>query len=932
LSIAIEHESFILTAEELSIDVLLGLHNHIKTRTLPSTNTMTTIPHQPPAPVECANLVSALRAFVVSTLEELAERHAPGLSLPRVLAGYPVGPDARADLIYTLGLLADAGVETVAGRPTEEVLRALLSRVDGSATSTFFSYRIAETLARWGPFADNPLLIGLDSAQVEQVRTACDATDAIKSLETSLPRNYVPVLARCELARQRLGLAAQGEVLDHLIERTRALFTEQSGGFVDDARHRAGRFDVYTLDCYLFAAPLVDRLGEAWSRGASHALGLVEFVEARNGAAIPWGRSAGALALCLTLEMAALGFEHGLIPQQAAAPWLARAERAFATLRDWFAGGLIRAHQHRSPYAYRGPARRLQMTFDCLGKMTLAAVGLSGAPERSQPSDEAVDRVLWFDDARRHGVWSYHSEELSFVLPLVGATTTDYLPALQSPGLFEVPVDSPLATGLPFAIKDGVTFAPAGAPASVEKHADGITIEHHGWHRTGEVNAHFETAGLAARRRAVYSVRGRAVSIEEELWFDAVPDIVALQVADSQDRPLRVTFEITRPHVVTTIDTDGIREYRSYWGELPRVHQADIEPARHLTFRWTVQPKYRILSPSTQHSYVRCLYSALADDIALIPWTYQAGLDEQVVADCDGFHLHWPERMMPRQAELHQRFITALKRHGIPILWTQHNLTPHDPSPENDTIYRAWAVAADAVIHHSVYGMQKARAALPYSPRAQHHVIPHGCFGEPGMRLSGNDRRAVEASLGLRHGVLRLGVIGAPRPGKRVDLVMAAVAGSARDNIELVTFSLREDEQPPADRRIVARPYSYVPQSEYDALLGTVDLLVLPFYGDAMLTTGLVADAIGRGVPCLTSPWPYLTETLGDAALPYGSSAEDLRERLDRLSHTEIGEAARRMAALRPLYDWARISALHLRVWEELTALDSARTVKENPQ
>lgn len=896
----------------------------------PITEAQTAGPHQPPAPVVCANLADALRAFVVSTLDELAERHAPGLSLPRVLAGYPVGPDARADLIYTLGLLADAGVEAVAGLATEEVLRTLLSRVDGSATSTFFSYRIAETLARRGPFTENPLLAGLTPAQVEQVRTACDATDAIANLETSLPRNYVPVLARCELARHMLGLTAPVEVLNQLVARTRLLFTEQSGGFVDDARHRAGRFDIYTADCYLFAAPLADRLGDVWKRGASHALGLVELVEAHNGAAIPWGRSAGALALCLTLEMAALGFEHGLIPGSAAAAWLGRAQRAFATLRDWFAGGLIRAHHHRSPYAYRGPARRLQMTFDCLGKMALAAAGLVGAPEPEQAINEPVDRLLWFDDARRHGVWSYRSEELAFVLPLVGATTTDYLPALQSPGLFEVPVDSPLATGLPFAIKNGVTFAPAGAPASVEKHQAGIAVEHHGWHRTGEVNAHFDTVGLAARRRAVYRVRGRAVSVEEELWFDDVPDGVALQVADSQERPLRVTFEITGPHVVTTIDTAGIREYRSYWGELPRIHQADIEPARHLTFRWTVQPKYRILSPSTQHPYVRCLSGALADDVALIPWTYQPGLDEQAVADCDGFHVHWPERIMPRQAELHRRFIAALKRRGIPILWTQHNLAPHDPGSENDAIYQAWAAAADAVVHHSTYGMSKARAALPYSPAAQHHVIPHGCFGEPGMRLSGAGRRSVEASLGLRQDVLRLGVIGAPRPDKRVDLVVAAVAASTRDDIELVTFSLRADERPPTDRRIMARPYQYVPQGEYDALLGVVDLLVMPFYGDTMLTTGSVADAIGRCVPCLTSPWPYLGETLGDAALPYGASTADMRERLDTLTRVEIDEAARRMVALRPRYEWARIGHRHLRVWEALTASDSAGVVKES--
>jgi glycosyltransferase involved in cell wall biosynthesis len=322
---------------------------------------------------------------------------------------------------------------------------------------------------------------------------------------------------------------------------------------------------------------------------------------------------------------------------------------------------------------------------------------------------------------------------------------------------------------------------------------------------------------------------------------------------------------------------------------------------------------------------VCCLYGALTDEVALIPWTFEAGPDERAVEDCDGFHVHWPEHMMPRQAALHHRLIAAFKLRKIPILWTQHNLAPHRPGIEDDAIYRAWAAAADAIVHHSMYGMRKARAALPYSPAALHRIIPHGCFGEPGMRVSGVERRTAEASRGLRHGVLRLGVIGAPRPGKRVDLVMEAVAGSTREDIELVAFSLRDDERPPHDHRIVAEGYRYVPQSEYDARLAMIDLLVLPFDGDHMLTTGSVADAIGRGLPCLTSPWRYLSETLGDAALPFGSSAADLRERLETLTATDIEEAAGKMAALRPLYNWKRIGAQHLRLWDELAAPGSAQ-------
>ena len=49
----------------------------------------------------------------------------------------------------------------------------------------------------------------------------------------------------------------------------------------------------------------------------------------------------------------------------------------------------------------------------------------------------------------------------------------------------------------------------------------------------------------------------------------------------------------------------------------------------------------------------------------------------------------------------------------MPIVWTAHNLTPHEHRPEvYDPIYGAWAAAAAGVIHHSEYG--KARMLARY--------------------------------------------------------------------------------------------------------------------------------------------------------------------------------------------------------------------------
>src|SRR4051812_24679908 len=105
-------------------------------------------------------LADALVTRVVDTLETLVDRHLPGFRIPGSFAGHRVEPDVAADLVFTLGHLADAGVREIAGHPIDDAIAIVLRDIDGAETHTFFSYRVAETLARYGSFADNRLLDG----------------------------------------------------------------------------------------------------------------------------------------------------------------------------------------------------------------------------------------------------------------------------------------------------------------------------------------------------------------------------------------------------------------------------------------------------------------------------------------------------------------------------------------------------------------------------------------------------------------------------------------------------------------------------------------------------------------------------------------------------------------------------------------------------
>jgi glycosyltransferase involved in cell wall biosynthesis len=886
---------------------------------------------------DAARLADTLAGWVRDQVEMLVTRYCTDWRVPRVFAGYPVGPDVRADLAYTLGLLAAAGEDAVAGQPIPQAIASVLRDIDGPATHTFFSYRVAETLARYGRFADNALIDGWSAAERANLAEACDSTAWIALLDQGqLPANYAAVLARCELARSALGLPVDEQTLTRLVERVASLFTRHPSGWHDDSPAGAGRYDIYAADLYLFAEPLAAAsqfaapLAAPWQRGLRAVLDLVVKIGARNGAAFPWGRSTGALAVCLTVELGALAAARGLGHDTRV--WLGRAAHAFEQFKGWMHDGLITAHRNRSPYSYRGLQRWLQMTLDALGKVAWAAVQLRHAPATLDAAPAASlfpphDELVVFSTQPWAGVWTYRSRALRFVLPLVGSTLNDYLPGPQAPGFLEVPTEVDLPTGVPLLARGGTRFTSGGAPVAVA-HDDGrLRLTWDRFPRAGAWDCTTETPALSGTRTLELEVCGGQLRAHDRLRFTELPDAVALQFAESGARALRVTFECGTPHRASTIETAGIKEYRSFWGELQRVHQIDIEPAAAIDLRWTVAPVLRVATSASAHAYNRCLYDPLAGRVAETQFPYE-WMAEPDAAEADGFlqsldvfHLHWPE-WLSHSLDVHQSLIARLRAAEVRIVWTQHNLVPHYRDVALGDIYQLWAEAADAAIHHSRHGEQRSLARYRFRSECIHRVIPHPHFGHLMARSAGAERTEVERELGLRPCTIRLGIVGAPRPEKDVQLVLEAFAACHRADLGLLVASLGPDDRVPDDPRITALPYEMVDRATYDRRLRGIDVLVFPIRPGELLTSGVVGDAVGAGLPALVSDWAFLTEALGEAAICYGATAADLTGCLERLTSDELARAAAGSRALQPLYARERVAELTL---DLLTEVGSAK-------
>ncbi len=870
-----------------------------------------------------AVLSDSIVAFVSDQLEALADRYAPGLVLPRVFAGHLVGPDTRSDLAYTLGLLFEAGRQELAGVALPDAVLTTLGALDGSRTDTFYSYRAAESLGRIGGYHENPRLRALNAAELANLREAFDSSASIEQVRSGqLPQNYAVVVARCEHARLRLGLLDDTSLFDELLERSRELIEQAEAGWIDDSNEKRGQFDIYTPDVFLFAEPLAERIGDAWTNGLRRVLADIGDL-AIPGGAIVWGRSIGALGMAMTVELGALGTARGLVAEPG--EWLARAVWAQDELRGWFKDGVIAAHQHRSTMFYRGPARRLQMSFDVLGKLVAAALELRRVPElRAAEGSQAwrpVDRFVCMGSEGRNahsGAWVHRERKLSFVLPLVDGFSPDYLPSPRAPGVFEVPTGGPIS-GLPVVHHKGQAFVSAGSPLRVEHKGDGVLeVEHQGWSNVGADPA--AAPIIAGGRTAHYRVEGRSLVVDEELSLDTDPGgihAVSLQLHATAARPLTVEFDADVAHRVDRIDVAGLAENRSFWSELPTVHQLDLEPAPRIRLRWRATPVLRVSTTANLHDYNTSLYSPLAERVI----TRQAhpGLvnHPRALRDVDLFHMHWPEWWQGLDLDAHRHALERLREAGVPILWTMHNLLPHRVRDKDARVlYQLWADAADAVIHHTEFGRERALDAYRYRDDALHRVIPHGHWGARFAPHQATDRGRVEAELGLSPCAMRLGVIGAPRIEKDVQLVLDAFHACKRDDLQLLVVCIG-DERVPDDPRILALPNRFESEFVYYQRLTAIDAIVFPFR-DGMLMTGTVGDAIGAEKAALVSDWAVLDEVFGPAAIRYGSSVDDLRTCLESLTPAHLAESAKAMRALQPPNDWTGIAQQTHDLLEEL--------------
>lgn len=294
-------------------------------------------------------------------------------------------------------------------------------------------------------------------------------------------------------------------------------------------------------------------------------------------------------------------------------------------------------------------------------------------------------------------------------------------------------------------------------------------------------------------------------------------------------------------------------------------------------------------------------------------------------------HLHWLEPYSGRGAAMLKWFYCAklivdlvlLRVAGVKLVWTVHNLLPHDTSTPGIDRWTQGGVArlAHRIILHSETAQKLFETA--HGERWEKSVvIPHGHYQT--WYPEKVNRQEARRLLGLPDGTLICLAFGMIRPYKGIHQLIEAWRQLPQDQDRLLIIA-GEIGDPGLDQSIIDlldETISYrpgrTPDDEVALLFSAADLAVYNF--SRLLTSGSVMLALSYDLPVVAPAHPVLCELLGeDAPLLFEPGRTDsLVKKLTDALHSDLAAERSRARRVCAASDWDEIAERTVAVYNQL--------------
>ena len=299
----------------------------------------------------------------------------------------------------------------------------------------------------------------------------------------------------------------------------------------------------------------------------------------------------------------------------------------------------------------------------------------------------------------------------------------------------------------------------------------------------------------------------------------------------------------------------------------------------------------------------------------------------------DVLHLHWLHFFYRRDTleetvKAYSAFAESLayaKHLGYRIVWTLHNLYPHErPFPDVDHLARLTVSRlADHVITHCDYGKRKA-GELFYR-QDDITILPHGNFID--AFPSDVSRADARSLLGLEQNDFVYVYFGNARTYKGIEDLLESFSAVTDDQSKLL-LAIRNAfnpaygdeivEQSGLHEQVIVHASEYFDESEFQNFLNAADVGVFPF--SQVMTSGSTIQALGFGLPVVVPDLGCLSELITeDVGLRYNAAdPEGLPKALREIRHLDVaqmGKAARKKAES---LDWPTIASETAKIYGQV--------------
>jgi glycosyltransferase involved in cell wall biosynthesis len=234
-------------------------------------------------------------------------------------------------------------------------------------------------------------------------------------------------------------------------------------------------------------------------------------------------------------------------------------------------------------------------------------------------------------------------------------------------------------------------------------------------------------------------------------------------------------------------------------------------------------------------------------------------------ADPGVLNLHWTAPVLAgavdasdarRRAAGFRDVLADFTDAGGRLVWTVHNVLPHDATYVESEVEVCRAVAAHADVVHVLCAETPAAVAPYYTlDPARVVVVPHSSY--VGYYPQEIDRSGARARLGLADDDRVLATVGLIRPYKGIDRLLDLLGDGPLDRPDLRLLVAGLQGRGPGMRDLVDRLAStprvvvraqWVPRRSVQVWMGAADLAVLPYIGILNSGSFLLAETFGLPV------------------------------------------------------------------------------------